>query len=59
MNRNQEVGEGIFRDSAWFGIEKERWPVLRKGFETWLDERNFDADGLQIRTLRECRDEPK
>ncbi len=56
--------EGIFRqavmykqrnrDTAWFAIVDGDWPRLRAGFEIWLADDNFDTDGLQIRSLKEC-----
>ena len=54
--------EGIFRqatlsknrnrDTAWFAILDEDWPQLKKGFDLWLAEDNFDPDGQQIRSLK-------
>jgi hypothetical protein len=29
------------------------WRQLRDAFETWLDPDNFDADGHQIKSLRD------
>ena len=49
------VVDGRVRNSAFFSITGEEWPAVKKGFETWLGESNFDAEGKQIRTLRECR----
>jgi RimJ/RimL family protein N-acetyltransferase len=56
--------EGIFRqavvykarnrDTAWFSIIDSEWPALRAGFAEWLDEKNFDAQGGQVRKLAEC-----
>jgi hypothetical protein len=44
------------RDTAWYSITSEEWPAVKRGFEAWLDEGNFDGDGQQCRTLKECRD---
>lgn len=56
--------EGIFRqcnvfknrnrDTAWFSILDQEWPVLKIKFEKWLDENNFDVNGMQIKRLRDC-----
>ena len=53
--------EGIFRqaivyksrsrDTAWYSITDHEWPAIREAFETWLDPRNFDAEGRQHRRL--------
>ena len=49
--------EGVFRqatvvkrrnrDTAWFAITDHDWPVLKAGFERWLDPGNFDELGHQ------------
>jgi RimJ/RimL family protein N-acetyltransferase len=54
--------EGIFRqhmiiksrnrDTAWFAIIDKDWPRLHRGFETWLDDLNFDMDGKQKAPLQ-------
>jgi RimJ/RimL family protein N-acetyltransferase len=49
--RNHQVVKGRNRDTAWFSITAEEWPPIRDGFEAWLDPGNFDADGLQKRSL--------
>lgn len=54
--RNHMVVDGRFRDTAYFSMTAEDWPLAKKGFEAWLSESNFDAEGKQIRTLRECRE---
>jgi RimJ/RimL family protein N-acetyltransferase len=57
--------EGIFRraivykdrnrDTAWYSVIKEEWPLFRAAFEAWLEPANFQADGRQRRSLREIR----
>lgn len=49
------VVNGCVRNTAWFSITSEEWPAVKRGFETWLSEGNFNAEGKQIRTLKECR----
>ena len=53
--RNHMVLKGRSRDTAWFSITDDEWPTVKKGFEAWLDSGNFDKDGNQIRSLKECR----
>ena len=47
------VVKGRNRDSAWYAITDENWPAVRTGYETWLAEENFDAEGRQRRPLAE------
>jgi RimJ/RimL family protein N-acetyltransferase len=57
--------EGIFRqgmiyknrsrDTAWFSIIDSDWPVVKSGFESWLNDVNFDEAGKQVRRLEDCR----
>lgn len=56
--------EGIFRkhyvfknrnrDTVWFSVIDEEWPLLKTRFEQWLDPKNFDGNGQQILALQEC-----
>lgn len=55
MFRNHMIVKGRVRDTAWFSITAAEWPEIKGGLETWLAEGNFDAEGKQIRTLKECR----
>jgi RimJ/RimL family protein N-acetyltransferase len=45
--RNAVVYKGRNRDTAWFAITAQDWPVIRAGFERWLDPGNFDEHGQQ------------
>lgn len=49
--------QGRLRDSAYFAITDDDWPVVKKAFEAWLDDANFDADGQQKRSLQNIRSE--
>jgi RimJ/RimL family protein N-acetyltransferase len=51
--RKDEVVKGRNRDTAWFSITDDEWPPVRAAFEAWLDPANFDADGIQKRSLAE------
>lgn len=45
--RQHRVVKGLNRDTAWFAILDRDWPRLRAGYEAWLSQGNFDADGRQ------------
>lgn len=53
--RNHMVYKGRNRDTAWFGIADYEWPAIKAGYEAWLDESNFDAQGKQIARLEDLR----
>ena len=53
--RNAIVQRDRNRDTAWYAIIDEDWPIIRAAFETWLADDNFDAQGSQIRSLSEIR----
>jgi len=56
--RQHLVVKGRNRDTAWYAIIDRDWPMIRAGFEAWLDPANFDDSGNQVRTLEECRRYP-
>lgn len=47
--------KGRRRDTAWFRITDEEWPVVKQGLEGWLSENNFDEQGKQRKSLKEIR----
>jgi RimJ/RimL family protein N-acetyltransferase len=51
--RNHQIVKGRNRDTAWFAITDGDWPAIRAGFEAWLSPDNFDAQGVQKRSLAE------
>jgi RimJ/RimL family protein N-acetyltransferase len=51
--RKHMVVKGRNRDTAWFAIVDDDWPAIRRAFEAWLDPENFDANGVQRRSLGE------
>lgn len=55
--RNHMVIRDRNRDTAWFAMTIEDWPIIKAAFEAWLDPANFDADGQQIRTLASLREQ--
>lgn len=56
--RNHQVVHGPKnRDTAWYSIIAEEWPLIKAAFEAWLDPRNFDEAGQQKRRLQQIRAE--
>ena len=49
------IVKGRSRDSAWYAIVDDDWPLIRSAFEAWLDAGNFTADGRQRRSLSELQ----
>ncbi|MEA2153576.1 MAG: hypothetical protein QOI18_1809, partial [Solirubrobacteraceae bacterium] len=52
-----QVVKGRNRDTAWYAITDEQWPVVRAGFQGWLSPENFADDGGQRRSLADLRAE--
>jgi hypothetical protein len=50
------VLKGRNRDTAWYAITDHDWPPIRAGFQAWLARENFDAQGLQRKSLRDLID---
>jgi len=53
--RDHMIIKGRSRDTAWFAMLAAEWPARRAAFERWLAPENFNADGLQMAKLGECR----
>ncbi|WP_436868589.1 GNAT family N-acetyltransferase [Mammaliicoccus sciuri] len=49
--RQALVYKGRNRDTDWFSIIDKEWPSIKKHYEEWLDENNFNHDGTQINKL--------
>lgn len=47
--------KGRNRDTAWYSITDDEWPVLEQAFIRWLNPENFDADGQQRQSLSDLR----
>lgn len=43
------VVKGRSRDTAWFAMVDDEWPVVKEAFEKWLDPENFDEGSGQQR----------
>ena len=56
--RQHMIYKGRNRDTAWFAMTDRDWPPVKAGFEAWLADENFDAEGRQRRSLTECRASP-
>ncbi|MEW7008019.1 GNAT family N-acetyltransferase [Lentilitoribacter sp. EG35] len=54
--RQHIVAKGRNRDTAWYSMIDGEWPLCKAAFEAWLSDQNFDAAGLQVKTLEEIRD---
>jgi RimJ/RimL family protein N-acetyltransferase len=52
--RQHMVIKGRNRDTAWFSILDQEWPVRKQAFESWLDPANFNETGQQRLTLEQC-----
>jgi RimJ/RimL family protein N-acetyltransferase len=53
--RQHLIVKGKNRNTAWFSIIDGEWPAIRRGFERWLADDNFDVDGRQKTSLTEAR----
>lgn len=51
--RQDRIVKGHNRNTAWFSILDEEWPVLDKAYQQWLSEDNFDEQGQQKTRLSE------
>ncbi|KAI5198349.1 hypothetical protein AUEXF2481DRAFT_42473 [Aureobasidium subglaciale EXF-2481] len=46
---------GRNRDTTWFSMLDSEWEGIKKAFESWLDDSNFDEEGKQKQKLEEFR----
>lgn len=53
--RQHQINKGRNRDSSWYSIIDEEWPLCKKAFEEWLKEDNFDEQHGQKRKLEDIR----
>lgn len=51
--------KGQLRDTCWFSMIDEEWPVVKKEMERWLAPQNFDEQGVQKSQLRVPQQRPK
>ena len=55
--RNHAVNHGRSRDTAWYSITIGEWPRVKKALEMWADPSNFEANGRQIQSLIDIRND--
>ncbi len=53
--RQHMVTKGRNRDTAWYAIIDADWPPIRRGFERWLADDNFDDSGQQRASMTTLR----
>lgn len=49
--RQMMIAKGRNRDTAWYAAIDKEWPALKQAFETYLDDDNFDKDGMPRQSL--------
>ncbi|GAA6211721.1 GNAT family protein [Hyphomicrobiales bacterium 4NK60-0047b] len=55
--RQHMVAKGKNRDTAWYSMLDNEWPLIKATFESWLDHSNFDKSEKQIKSLIQIRTE--
>lgn len=57
--RHAVIYKNRSRDTSWFAMLKEEWPLHKQTFEIWLAKENFNENGFQIKRLEEIREQLK
>ena len=52
--RQAVIYKGRTRDTDWLSMIDKDWPQVKARLETWLAPKNFDKNGQQIKSLRQC-----
>ena len=52
--RQAVIYKGRTRDTDWLSIIDKDWPQVKSRLEAWLKSENFDEEGHQLKSLREC-----
>ena len=52
--RQAVIYKGRTRDTDWLSMIDKDWPKVKARFEVWLKSENFDEEGHQLKSLREC-----
>ena len=52
--RQAVIYKGRTRDTDWMSMIDKDWPKVKARFESWLRSDNFDENGEQLKSLREC-----
>ncbi len=50
------IVKGTQRHSVYLGMTSSQWPLVKQAFEEWLDDKNFEGEGQQIRSLAAIRE---
>lgn len=53
--RNSVIYKQRSRDTSWFSMLREEWPIYKNAMKQWLAEENFDEQGNQIQSLEAFR----
>jgi RimJ/RimL family protein N-acetyltransferase len=54
--RQHMIVKGKNRDTAWYAILDGDWPRLERAVQAWMDDSNFDGDGMQLEGLVSIRE---
>jgi len=54
---NHMIFKGKNRDTAWYSILDNEWPVVRELIEQWLADSNFNASGKALSSLTQTMSE--
>ena len=49
--RNNQIYKQRSRNTNWFSMLKEEWPLHKQALTQWLAEENFDDKGVQVQRL--------
>ena len=52
--RQAVIYKGRTRDTDWLSMIDKDWPQVKARLEAWLKSENFDEEGHQLKSLREC-----
>lgn len=54
--RQHIVAKGKNRDTAWYAMIDQDWPIVGTSMKAWLSDENFDENDLQIERLEDMRE---
>ena len=52
--RQAVIYKGRTRDTDWLSMIDKDWPQVKARLEAWLKSENFNEEGHQLKSLREC-----
>ena len=52
VHKRHMVVKGRVRDTAWFAITLDTWPMVKDALEAWLRPENFDGNGRERLSLQ-------